>query len=80
MSEPLNEFLETVEALVKKNGDDNSAHCELSHDAELGRQVRSAWTTMVDAEKAMDEFCETHHTSRAASTVNIPGREWPNDR
>ncbi len=75
MSEPLNIFLEDVERLIKENADDNNAHGELSHDAELGRRVRAAWVTMVEAEKAMDEFCKTHHTRREPSTVKIPGRE-----
>lgn len=44
MSEPLNDFLEDVETLIAKNGND---------DAELGKRVRAAWATMVDAESAV---------------------------
>ncbi len=41
MADPLNIFLEDVEVLIRQTGDD---------DAELGRQVRAAWATMIDAE------------------------------
>jgi len=71
MSEPLNDFLETVEALAKEVQDD---------DAMFGMGVRLAWVLMLEAEQRMDEFCKTHHTRRAPSTVKVPGREWPNDR
>ena len=66
MSEPLNDFLETVEGYI------NDPHMT---DAELGCRVRSQWANMADAEKVMDEFIKRHRDPREPVAVKIPGRE-----
>ena len=42
MSDPLKDFLEDIEVLVRQTADD---------DAELGRRVRAAWVRLLDREK-----------------------------
>ena len=42
VSDPLKDFLEDIEVLVRQTADD---------DAELGRRVRAAWVRLLDREK-----------------------------
>ena len=55
MSEPLNDFLETVEACIQATG---------TSDETLGKRVREAWNEMQYRERQIDEFCKTHDTCR----------------
>lgn len=65
MSEPLNNFLESVEGYIND---------PRMTDAELGCRLRSQWTDMIEAEKVMDEFCKKVHCRREPVAVKIPGQ------
>lgn len=66
MSEPLNDFLESVEAYM------NDPYMT---DAQLGERIRVAWENMSEAEKAMNEFIKRHRDPREPVAVKIPFRE-----
>ena len=68
MAEPLNIFLEDIEVLVRQCGDD---------DAELGKRVRDAWTTLIEAEKPVNEVTNQYGV-RMRFPATMP--EWPNGR
>ena len=61
MSEPLNDFLEAVEACIQATG---------TSDELLGNRVRELWTEMQYRERQITEFVKKHGDARERFDVN----------